>query len=162
MLRVGPLGLGDATVQLGDPHVCVGVAVPRLGRIPPPEIAAENADGTLACSQAADASDSILLGPADLSANYGWVIFAAGLLILLLAPVLGQQADARGNKKRWVVLGTAAARADPVRDVLRVRGSKFFWFGAAAVALASVASEIAGVSYNAMLYDVSTRRRSAA
>lgn len=124
----------------------------------PPEIAAENADGTLACSQAADASTAYCSGLSELSANYGWVIFAAGLLILLLAPVLGQQADARGNKKRWVVLGTAALALIQFAMFFVYADPKFFWFGAAAVALASVSSEIAGVSYNAMLYDVSTRK----
>ena len=123
-----------------------------------PEIAAQNADGSLVCSQTTDSGTAYCSGLADLSANYGWVIFAAGILILLLAPVLGQQADARGSKKRWVVLGTALLALIQFAMFFVYADPQFFWFGAAAVALGSVASEIAGVSYNAMLYDVSTKK----
>lgn len=124
----------------------------------PDEIAAQNADGSLVCSQTADAGTAYCTGLADLSANYGWVTFAAGVLILLLAPVLGQQADARGSKKRWVVLGTAALALIQFAMFFVYSDPQFFWFGAAAVALGAVASEIAGVSYNAMLFDVSTKK----
>ncbi|GAA1585224.1 MFS transporter [Leucobacter aridicollis] len=124
----------------------------------PDEIAAQNADGSLVCSQTADAGTAYCTGLADLSANYGWVTFAAGILILLLAPVLGQQADARGSKKRWVVLGTAALALIQFAMFFVYSDPQFFWFGAAAVALGAVASEIAGVSYNAMLFDVSTKK----
>lgn len=124
----------------------------------PDEIAAQNADGSRVCSQTADAGTAYCTGLADLSANYGWVTFAAGILILLLAPVLGQQADARGSKKRWVVLGTAALALIQFAMFFVYSDPQFFWFGAAAVALGAVASEIAGVSYNAMLFDVSTKK----
>ena len=80
----------------------------------------------------ADAATGYCGGLADLSEWYGWATFLAGMLILVLAPVLGQRADVAGNKKRWVVGATAVlaliqfalffAYADPV----------FFWFGAAA------------------------------
>ncbi|MGJ0203361.1 MFS transporter [Leucobacter sp. gxy201] len=123
-----------------------------------PEVAAENANGELLCSRTADAATAYCGGLAKLSADYGWVTFAAGMLVLLLAPVLGQRADARGNKKRWVVGATAVlalvqfllffVQADPV----------YFWFGAAIVAVGSVISEIAGVNYNAMLVEVSTEK----
>ncbi|GAA1320764.1 MFS transporter [Leucobacter albus] len=124
----------------------------------PDDVAAQNADGSLACSQAADAGTAYCTGLAELSANYGWVTFAAGIFILLLAPVLGQQADARGNKKRWVVIGTAVLALIQFALFFVYSDPQFFWFGAAAVALGSVASEIAGVSYNAMLFDVSTKQ----
>lgn len=124
----------------------------------PPEVAAQNADGQLVCSRAADAATEYCTGLATLSANYGWITFAAGLLVLLLAPVLGQQADARGKKKRWVVLGTAALALLQFALFFVFADPQYFWFGAVAIALASVASEIAGVSYNAMLFQVSTKK----
>ncbi len=93
---------------------------------------------------------------ADLSSGYGWATAAAGILILLLAPVLGQQADRNGSKKRWLLVFTALlallqfalffTRADPA----------FFWYGAIVLAIGAVVSEIAGVNYNAMLVQVST------
>ncbi len=124
----------------------------------PDDVAAQNADGSLVCSQTGDAGTAYCTGLADLSASYGWVTFAAGILILLLAPVLDQQADARGNKKRWVVLGTAALALIQFALFFVYSDPQYFWFGAAAVALGAVASEIAGVSYNAMLFDVSTKK----
>lgn len=124
----------------------------------PDDVAAQNADGSLVCSRAVDAATEYCRGLSDLSANYGWIAFGAGILVLLLAPVLGQQADARGNKKRWVVGGTAALALLQFALFFVHSDPAFFWFGAIAVALGSVASEIAGVSYNAMLVEVSTKK----
>lgn len=122
----------------------------------PDDIAAQNADGSLVCSRAEDAATAYCQGLSDLSANYGWITFVAGILVLVLAPVLGQQADARGNKKRWVVGGTAALALLQFALFFVHSDPQYFWFGAIAVALGSVVSEIAGVSYNAMLHEVST------
>ena len=124
----------------------------------PPEVAAQNADGSLVCSRAADAATEYCSGLSRLSEDYGWIAFAAGILVLVLAPVLGQRADARGNKKRWVIGGTAALALLQFALFFVYADPAFFWFGAIAVALGSVASEIAGVNYNAMLVDVSTPR----
>ncbi|MGR4011098.1 MFS transporter [Leucobacter sp. 1207-22] len=123
-----------------------------------PEIAAQNADGTITCSQSADASTAYCTGLADLSATYGWITFAAGIIVLLIAPILGQQADARGNKKKWVVGCTAALALIQFAMFFVEADPRYFWFGAIAVAVGSVVSEIAGVSYNAMLFDVSTKK----
>lgn len=123
-----------------------------------PEIAAQNDDDSLVCSRSGDAATAYCTGLSDLSANYGWITFAAGIIVLLVAPVLGQQADARGSKKRWVVLGTSALALIQFALFFVHADPSYFWFGAIAVAIASVASEIAGVSYNAMLADVSTRK----
>ena len=64
----------------------------------PTDVAAQNADGSLVCSRTADAATEYCRGLSDLSANYGWVAFWAGILVLVLAPVLGQQADARARQ----------------------------------------------------------------
>ncbi len=122
----------------------------------PADVAAQNADGQLVCSRAADAVTDYCRGLSDLSEWYGWVTFAAGILVLLLAPVLGQRADAQGTKKRWVVGGTAALALVQFALFFVYAEPQYFWFGAILVALGSVASEIAGVSYNAMLLQVST------
>ncbi|MFT4229527.1 MAG: MFS transporter [Microbacterium sp.] len=92
---------------------------------------------------------------ADLSSGYGLATTIAGLLILVLAPVLGQSADRSGRKKRWLLVFTVLlallqfalffVRADPAH----------FWYGAIVLALGAVVSEIAGVNYNAMLVQVS-------
>ncbi|MEL7974933.1 MFS transporter [Isoptericola sp. F-RaC21] len=94
---------------------------------------------------------------AGLTSGLGLWITIGGLLVALLAPVLGRRADVEGRRKAWVGGATIvmvasmaalfAVRADPV----------WFVLGAALVSLGSVASEIAGVNYNAMLVQVSTR-----
>ncbi|MBN9154047.1 MAG: MFS transporter [Microbacterium sp.] len=93
---------------------------------------------------------------ADLSSGYGLATTVAGLLILLLAPVLGQSSDRNGRKKRWLFVFTMLlvllqfalffVRADPA----------YFWYGAIVLSVGAVVSEIAGVNYNAMLVQVST------
>ena len=95
---------------------------------------------------------------ADLSAGYGWATFFAGILILLLAPVLGQRADASGRKKRWLIVFTAALAVVQFTLFFVYADPSYFWFGAIVLALGAVVSEIAGVNYNAMLVQVSTRK----
>ncbi|WP_345800861.1 MFS transporter [Microbacterium sp. AZCO] len=93
---------------------------------------------------------------AGLSSGYGLATTIAGILILLLAPVLGQTADRSGSRKRWLLVFTVLlallqfalffAQADPA----------YFWYGALVLSVGAVVSEIAGVNYNAMLVQVST------
>lgn len=93
---------------------------------------------------------------ADLASGYGLATTLAGLLILLLAPVLGQTADRSGRKKQWLILFTGLlALAQFVLFFVHADPS-YFWFGAVVLALGAVVSEVAGVNYNAMLVEVST------
>ncbi len=93
---------------------------------------------------------------AGLTSGLGGWVTVAGVLVAVLAPVLGQRADVSGRRKAWLAGGTVgmvvcmlalfAVRADPA----------YFVLGAVLIGLGSVASEIAGVNYNAMLVQVST------
>ncbi|HLT60763.1 MAG TPA: MFS transporter [Microlunatus sp.] len=81
---------------------------------------------------------------------------AAGLLIALLAPVVGQRADAGGRRKLNLALWSgltvlAAAGLFLVRDEY-----SHLWLGLVLMSAGSVFFEFAGVSYNAMLRQVST------
>ncbi|GAB2483415.1 MFS transporter [Promicromonospora xylanilytica] len=97
-------------------------------------------------------------GLAELTSGLGFWNALAGVLIFLLAPVLGQRADATGRRKAWLAGATAGmvlcmlslwfVEADPA----------YFVFGAAVIGLGSVLSEIAGVNYNAMMVSVATPR----
>jgi UMF1 family MFS transporter len=95
---------------------------------------------------------------AELASGYGLATTIAGLLILLLAPVLGQRADASGIKKRLLLLFTAILALLQFTLFFVYADPSYFWFGAAVLALGAVVSEIAGVNYNAMLVQVSTRK----
>ncbi len=94
---------------------------------------------------------------ADLSSGYGLVTLIAGLVILALAPVMGQRADTAGRKKRALLVATAALALVQFALFFVQADPAYFWFGAALLALGAVVSEIAGVNYNAMLVQVSDR-----
>src|SRR5690554_6884524 len=124
-----------------------------------PDVAAsgQQADGSwLSCALADNMGTAYCQGLTDLAELWGWANFAAGILILVLAPVLGQQADARGNKKKWLIGATIAIALIQFSLFFVEADPKYFWFGALAVAIGAVVSEIGGVSYNAMLSEVST------
>lgn len=97
-------------------------------------------------------------GLAELTSGVGLWNTLAGVLILVVAPVLGQRADATGRRKAWLAGGTGGmvlcmlalwfVEADPA----------YFVLGAALIGLGSVLNEIAGVNYNAMMVSVSTPR----
>lgn len=95
-------------------------------------------------------------GLADLASGLGWGITAAGLLIMLLAPVLGQRADAAGRQKVWLGVFTGLLIASMLGLWFVVGDPAFFWLGVGLIALGTVFSEIAGVNYNAMLVSVAT------
>jgi len=95
---------------------------------------------------------------AGLTSGYGLVTTLAGVLIFLLAPVLGQRADATGRKKRTLLVFTALLALLQFALFFVHADPAYFWLGAALLALGAVVSEIAGVNYNAMLRQVSTRR----
>jgi UMF1 family MFS transporter len=93
---------------------------------------------------------------ADLTSGLGLAITIAGVLVALLAPVLGQRSDASGSRKRWLFI-TTTLLAVTIALLFFVQASpSFFVLGVGLVAAASVVSEIAGVQYNAMLVQVST------
>jgi len=96
--------------------------------------------------------------PGGLSANtwLGLSSAAAGLLIALLAPVTGQRADAGGHRKRSLAIWTGLVVAIMLA-MFTVRDEPSY-LGIALVLLAAgaVFAEFAGVSYNAMMPQVST------
>ncbi|MFT4258954.1 MFS transporter [Microbacterium sp.] len=91
---------------------------------------------------------------AELSSGLGLGSTIAAFAILLLAPVLGQRADAAGKQKLWLGIGTGAL-------ILCMFGLWFvepvpslFWLGVALISAGSVFGEIAAVNSNAMLIGI--------
>ena len=96
--------------------------------------------------------------PGGLSANtwLGISSAAAGLLIALIAPVTGQRADAGGRRKRSLAIWTGFVVATMLA-LFTVRDEPaYLWIALVLLAAGAVFSEFAGVSYNAMLPQVST------
>ncbi|WP_448006625.1 MFS transporter [Agromyces bauzanensis] len=95
---------------------------------------------------------------ADLASGLGWAITIAGILIAVLAPVLGQRADIAGRRKLWLG-GATIALVACMFALFFVQGApQYFVLGVSLIAAGTVFSEIAGVNYNAMLVQVSTPR----
>ena len=91
-----------------------------------------------------------------LTADLGFAVLIAGALIALLAPVLGQRADASGRRKAWLGWSTAVLVLLTASLYFVQAAPAYFLLGASIIALGTVVSEIAGVNYNALLVHVST------
>ncbi len=92
----------------------------------------------------------------QLASNLGYGITIAGLLIALLAPVMGQRADRAGRQKLQLFIFTVLLIVAQLGLAFVQPGAEWFWMGVALIAIGSVFGEIAGVNYNALLISVST------
>jgi UMF1 family MFS transporter len=91
-----------------------------------------------------------------LQSQFGLASTIAGLVVLLLAPVLGQQSDSRGRRKLWLGVNTALVIATLIA-LFFVKGQPpFLLLGLVLFGVGTIFYEIAAVSYNAMLSQVST------
>jgi len=96
------------------------------------------------------------LGLAGLTSGLGLATTLAGLAIALIAPVLGQRADATGRRKFWLLIYTAVLVLC-TGLLFFVEGTpSYFVLGVSLIAIGTVFSELAGVNYNAMLVQVAT------
>ena len=96
------------------------------------------------------------LALSELASALGWAITIAGVLIAVLAPVLGQRADVAGRRKVWLGGATAALVLCMIALFFVQGAPSYFVLGISLIAAGTVFSEIAGVNYNAMLVQVST------
>ncbi|WP_423464671.1 MFS transporter [Promicromonospora sp. MS192] len=97
-------------------------------------------------------------GLAELTSGLGTWNALAGVAIFVLAPVLGQRADATGRRKAWLAGATAGMVLCMLALWFVEEDPAYFVLGAALIGLGSVLSEIGGVNYNAMLVSVATPR----
>ncbi|MEJ6550756.1 MFS transporter [Corynebacterium sp. USCH3] len=89
---------------------------------------------------------------------YGWAMALGGVTIALIAPVMGRRADARGTRRRSVILWTLVTVGLMFSLVgIGDDAPGYFWAGIVIMSVASVTFEFAEVSYFAMLSQVSTR-----
>ncbi|SDZ14499.1 MFS transporter [Tessaracoccus flavus] len=102
---------------------------------------------------------SSAFGPKDeVTMKLAWATGLAGLLIALLAPVLGQGADRTGKRmfhlrwQTWVLAAICAAM------YFVAPAPEYFLLGAALLGAGNVISEIANVNYYAAIDQVSTPR----
>lgn len=96
-------------------------------------------------------------GPeAETSSKLGTALLIAGILVAVTAPVIGKLTDAAGRRKSWLGITTAVVVAATALLVLVAPDPSYLMLGLVLLAIGNVAFELASVSYNAMLSQVST------
>jgi UMF1 family MFS transporter len=111
------------------------------------------AGGASVAGPARDAYDAAV---ADLTSWVGWAMAIGGLVIALVAPVVGQRTDAGGKRKLWLGVNTGIVIAATVA-MFFVQGSpQFFVMGVVLLTIGNVFYEMANVNYNAMLLQIAT------
>lgn len=103
-------------------------------------------------------TDSVGAEIPDATSVYSMAVALAGVVVALVAPVMGRRSDIRGTRRRslriWTLLTillmfslVAVKNTDPV----------YFWIGVTVMAVANVTFEFAEVQYYAQLSQISTR-----
>ncbi|WP_296665936.1 MFS transporter [Demequina sp.] len=98
------------------------------------------------------------LALSNLAGGLGTGVTIAGLLVAVLAPVLGQRADTAGKRKRWLAIFTALLVLCMLGLVFVQAAPAYFALGVGLIAVGSVFAEIGGVTYNALISQVSSPR----
>ena len=92
------------------------------------------------------------------SAQLGWALAIAGLVIAALAPITGQRSDTSGRRKFWLGVNTFIVVALTAAMFFVQASPSYLLLGLFLVAAGNVFFECAAVNYNAMLAQVSTPR----
>jgi UMF1 family MFS transporter len=96
---------------------------------------------------------------AGLTSGLGLANTIAGIAIALVAPIMGRRSDGSGRRKFWLAVNTGVLVVCMLLLFFVLPHPGFFFaLGVSLIAIGSVFSEIAGVNYNAMLLQVSTKR----
>lgn len=89
-----------------------------------------------------------------------WAVTAAGIVIALLAPVLGSRADSAGRRKLWLGINSSVVLAATVAlffvrpDV--ANQAQMVVIALVILGIGNIAFELASVNYNSMLNQIST------
>jgi UMF1 family MFS transporter len=93
---------------------------------------------------------------AGLETSFSWAFVAAGIVVALVAPVLGQRADRSRKTKTWLGVNTFVVGLACILMVFLVPNSGFFVIGLVLYAIANIFYEFAFVNYNTVLVQIST------
>ncbi|MFJ8894883.1 MFS transporter [Leifsonia sp. NPDC102414] len=120
--------------------------------VDPALVAARDAETDLS----GPAHAAVTAAEAPLSSGLGWGLAIAGIVVALIAPVLGQRTDGSGRRKLWLGINTGVVVVMTALMFFVVGAPGYFLFGVILVAIGTIFYEIATVNYNAMLVQVST------
>jgi UMF1 family MFS transporter len=88
----------------------------------------------------------------------GWATAIAGVLLALIAPVLGRRSDETGRRKLWLLINTGILVAITAASFFVEPKPEYFLFGLVLYGLGSVIQESAFINYYAMLKGVTTEK----
>ena len=91
------------------------------------------------------------------SSIVAWALAAAGVIIALVAPIMGQRSDGTGRRKFWMAVNTFIVVITMAAMFFVTPVPEYIWVGAALLAVGNIFFEFASVNYNAMLHQVSTK-----
>ncbi len=92
---------------------------------------------------------------AGLESAFSWAYVASGIVVALVAPVLGQRADRSRKTKTWLGVNSFVVGLACILMVFLVPDSGFFVFGLVLYAIANVFYEFAFVNNNTVLVQIS-------
>ncbi len=116
--------------------------------VDPAIVAAANGD---------DKNPTLVRALADNASLVGVALMIAGIVVALVAPVLGQRSDGTGRRKLWLGINTGVVVLAMTAMVFVEGTPAFLVLGATLIAVGNVFFEFASVNYYAMLTQVSTR-----
>lgn len=100
---------------------------------------------------------SSVFGDTDqLSIQYGIAMAVVGVLIALLAPVLGQGSDRSGHRMRNLFIATMLLAVISASLYFVYPEARYFWLGVTLLGIGNVIAEIANVNYYAAIDRVAT------
>jgi UMF1 family MFS transporter len=85
------------------------------------------------------------------SAQWGTAVGLAGMVVAVVAPVLGATADQGGRRKPWIVLFTLLCVTATALMWFVEPAPNFVWLALVLITLATISSELSLVFYNSML-----------
>lgn len=104
-----------------------------------------------------DKDPALVRALADNASLVGVALMIAGIVVALVAPVLGQRSDGTGRRKLWLGINTGVVVL-AMAAMFFVEGTPaYLILGATLLAVGNVFFEFASVNYYAMLTQVSTR-----
>lgn len=92
----------------------------------------------------------------ELTAQLGNATWIAGLIVALVAPVIGRRSDRSGRRKFWLLVNSGILIALMFASYFVLPDPKYLMFGLVLYGVGAVIQEVAMVNYYAMLKQLST------
>lgn len=103
-----------------------------------------------------DKNPALVLAKSHNATVISTALTIAGILVALLAPILGQRSDGGGRRKLWLGVNSGILVLVMAAMVFVAPAPPYLLLGATLLAVGNLVFEFASVNYNAMLVQVST------